>query len=92
MREAHAEDFQIPEPLTDEHKKELRECRDNLIDVIKTFFNTKILLRDTNSIKEFTRYLNRFFTSEVQFTIERHGFKHKIEEIMDIIAEGEEET
>lgn len=78
--------------LSETDKQELRTARDELISVIKTYFNTKIILADTTSIANFTRYLNRYFASELQFTLERAGFKPDVEELLLAIQpEGEEE-
>ena len=73
------------EPITEEIKQELREIRDNLLETIRTFMNVQILLGNTSLLNDFTQYLNRYTASEVQFLIERHGYKADIEKIIDKI-------
>lgn len=87
-----SKDFQIPEPLTEEIKQELREIRDNVLETIGTFLNVQILLGNTTLLKDFTQYINRYTASEVQFLIERSGYKADIEKIIDKIESdlGEE--
>ena len=66
-------------------KDELRELRDNLLSSLRTWLSVKIMLEDTDGIKDFTKYVNRYTASEVMFLIEEHGFKDDLEPIIDKI-------
>ena len=81
----------MAEPLTEEIKQELREIRDKLLETIRTFMNVQILLGNTTLLKDFTQYINRYTASEVQFLIERSGYKADIEKIIDKIESDTKE-
>ena len=68
-------------------KDELFKARDNILSSIRSFLTTYAIVEDTGRFKEFVKYINRYTASEVQFHIEEHGFKHRIEEIIDEIGE-----
>ena len=68
-------------------KEELFKARDNILSSIRSFLTTYAIVEDSDRFKDFVIYINRYAASEVQFHIEEHGMKHKIEEIIDEIEE-----
>lgn len=79
----------------DEVKQELYEIRDKLLESIKCFFTVKIFTKDTKAIKDFTKYINRYFSSELHFLLEEHlnndlqELCGKLEYMMNPIKEAE---
>lgn len=68
--------------MDEDIKEQLFEVRDAFINTIKTFMTTLILTEQTDTLKEFFKYINRFTSSEVIFLIEKAGRSSDIEKII----------
>jgi len=60
------------QPDRTELQDELYDIRDKLLESIKGFFTVKIWTQDTASIKDFTKYINRYFSSDLHLLLEEH--------------------
>jgi len=68
-------------------KEVLREARDELMSTLNTYLSVKAMTEDVDGMKDFIKYINRYTASEVQFLIEKHGFKNELEPIIEKIEE-----
>lgn len=66
-------------------KSELTASRDEFLSTMRTWLSVKIWTEDVDGFRDFIKYVNRYTASEVQFLIEKKGYKADIEAIIDKI-------